>query len=301
MKKNDIWVVPIDFSSIDIEVIEYARFISTFQKPEKVFFVNIIKEFKQSFLQEFEVFQEQIIIDQKLQLENKVDAHFRDTKIPYECYVISENPFQAIIDLVLDKSASLVILGKKIRSSGSGVVSDNLARSLPCNILLVPEDFKPKLSSVLVTTDFSKHSDLAMQEALELLSVKKEVNLLAINGYEVPLGFYKSGKTHEEFAEIMKSHAEKDMEIWCRKFNHDISPIFVLCGKSSFAKQVIIQLEEKKIDLLVMGSKGQSVASLALLGSNTMKVLKVNNQVPMLIVKKPGENMSFFDAIKKMK
>lgn len=301
MKKSNIWVVPIDFTSMDVEVIKYAKFLGTFQKPEKVYFVNVVEEFKRSFLQEFEGFHEQIVIDQQRELENKVDAHFKEANIPYECCILTGTPFQEIIGFVLNRSASLVLLGRKIKSSGSGVVSDNLSRSLPCNILLVPEDFEPKLSNVLVTTDFSEHSDLAMKEALELLSAKKQVNLFAIHGYEVPLGFYKSGKTHEEFAAIMKTHAEKDMAIWSRKFDHDISPIYALCGESSFAKQVISELGEQKIDLLVMGSKGQSAASLVLLGSNTMKVLKTNNQVPMLIVKKSGENLNFIDAIKKMR
>jgi nucleotide-binding universal stress UspA family protein len=300
MKKSNIWVVPIDFSPIDVEVIEYTKFLGTFQKPEKVYFLNIV-QFKQSFIQEFESFQEQIISDQKLQLEHRVDGHFKEANIPYECHVLIGTPFQEIIDFVLKKSASLVILGKKITSSGSGVVSDNLSRSLPCNILLVTEDFEPKLSNALVTTDFSEHSDLAMEEVLELVTEKKGVNVFAIHGYKVPIGFYKSGKTHDEFATIMKSHAEKEMLIWCRKFDYDISPIYALQGKSSFADQVMSQLEKQKIDLLVMGSKGQSAASLVLLGSNTMKVLKANTQVPMLIVKKTGENMSFIDALKKMK
>jgi nucleotide-binding universal stress UspA family protein len=301
MKKSNIWVVPIDFSPIDVEVIEYTKFLVTFQKPEKVYFLNIVQEFKQSFIQEFESFQKQIIIDQKHQLEHRVDMHFKKANIPYECCIESGTPFQGIIDFVLSKSASLVILGKKIRSSGSGVVSDNLARSLPCNILLVTEGFEPKLNNVLVTTDFSEHADLAMNVVLELLTDKKHVNLFAIHGYEVPLGFYKSGKTHKEFAAIMKSHAEKEMLIWCRKSDYDISPIYVLCGESSFAEQVIRELGKQKIDLVVMGSKGQSAASLALLGSNTMKVLKANTEVPMLIVKKSGENMSFIDALKKMR
>jgi len=298
MKKNDIWVVPIDFSPTDLEVIEYTRFLATFQKPEKVYFVNVVKEFKASFSQEFQGFQEQVIIDQKLKLENKVDMHFKTADVPYECRIMTGIPFQEIIGLVLNRAASLVILGKKRISSGSGIVSDRLSRNLPCSVLLVTEDFEPKLSNVLVTTDFSEHADLAMEEVQELLTEKEGVNLFAIHGYDVPSEFPNSGKTQEEYVEIIKANAEEEMLKWCQKFDHKISPILTHQGELSLAKQVVDQVDKLNIDLIVMGSKGQTVASLARLGSNTMKVLQANSQVPMLVVKKPGENMNFIESLR---
>ncbi|MEP1097641.1 MAG: universal stress protein [Cyclobacteriaceae bacterium] len=303
MKKNKVWVVPIDFSPIDKVVIGYTKYLAALQSPEKVLFVNVVKEFKPSFFSEFQGFQEQILVDQKLRLENKVDTHFKDAGVPYECHIISGTPFEEVIGLVLNKSGSLVILGRKKISSGSGIVSDRLSRNLPCDMLLVPEGFEPKLNKVLVTTDFSEHADLAMAEALELLNKEEDekevIELFAHHSYSVPPEYSKLGKTEEEFAETMRLNAEKEMSKWLRKYDSDISPILTLQEGSSFAKQVIDQVEKQEIDLIVMGSKGQTVASLALLGSNTMKVLKADPQVPVWIAKKPGENMSFINAIRK--
>lgn len=292
--------MPIDFSPIDKAVIGYTKYLAALQSPEKVFFVNVVKEFKPSFSQEFEGFQEQILVDQKLKLENKVDMHFKDAGISYECHVMSGTPFEEVIGLVLNKSASRVILGKKKASTGSGIVSDRLSRNLPCDMLLVPERFEPKLSKILVTTDFSEHADLAMAEALELLNEEgEEIELFAHHSYSVPPEYSKLGKTYEEFAATVKSNAEKEMSKWLGKFDPDISSILTLQGESSLAKQVIDQVQKKTIDLIVMGSRGQTSASLALLGSNTMKVLKADPHVPVLIVKKPGENMSFINVLRK--
>lgn len=300
MKKNNIWVVPIDFTPIDHEVIEYVKHLGAFHKPEKVHFVNVMKEFKQHYYGEFEGFQEQLLVDQKLQLENKVKIHFKEANIPYECHIRTGTTFQEIIGLVLNRAASLVILGKKRISSGSGVVSDRLSRNLPCDVLLVNEDYEPKLTNVLVTTDFSQHSELAMNQLLELLNgLEKKPKLFALHTYDVPQEYEKSGKSYEEFAETMRSNAEKDMSRWIRKFEHNITPILQLRKESSFANLVMDQVGEQNIDLIVMGSRGQTPDSLALLGSNTMKVLMTNNKVPVLIVKKPGENMSFIDSMEK--
>ncbi len=301
MKMNNTWVVPVDFSPIDLEVIDYVKYLGASQKPEKVHFVNVMKEFKQSYYGEFEGFQDQLRVDQKLRLENKVKMHFNEAGIPYECHILSGTAFQEIIGLVLNKAASLVILGKKRTSSGSGVVSDRLSRNLPCDVLLVNEDFVPKLDNVLIPTDFSAHSDLAMNQLLGLMNemeMEEKPKLFAFHTYDIPLGYDKSGKSYEEFAEIVRSNVETDMSEWIKKFDHDITPILLLQKENSFAELVMDQVETQDIDLIVMGSRGQTPTSLALLGSNTMKVLMKNDQVPVLIVKKPGENMSFIDSMR---
>jgi len=299
MKKNNTWVVTIDFSPIDTEVINYAKYLGALQRPEKIYFVNVVKEFVSYISEGFQGVQEQILMDQKLQQENKVDMLFKDVSIPHECHIMTGTPFEEVIELVQNKSASLVIAGKKKISTGSGIVSERLSRNLPCDILLVTEDFKPNLSNVLVTTDFSERADLSMEKALELLSEKREeINFYAHHSYSVPFGYSILGKSYDEFAEIMKSSAEKEMFKWLRKFDHKISPILTLKGETSFAKQVIEQTVKLNIDLIVMGTRGQTAASLELLGSNTMKVLKEDTQVPILIVKKPGENISFIDSMR---
>ncbi|MFY9941798.1 MAG: hypothetical protein WAK57_06455 [Desulfobacterales bacterium] len=43
----------------------------------------------------------------------------------------------------------------------------------------------------------------------------KEIYCLHV--YSVPIGFYKTGKSYEEFAEIMKGHAQRDYMEFIKK------------------------------------------------------------------------------------
>ena len=49
-----------------------------------------------------------------------------------------------------------------------------------------------------------------------------------------------------------------------------------------------------------MGSKGRTASASILLGSVAEKLVQANNEIPMLILKKKGENMGFFEALFKI-
>jgi len=164
--------------------------------------------------------------------------------------------------------------------------------------MLIPEDSVPRLNNIMVTTDFSDHATLAMQSAIDIKGENKKINILAFHNYSVPWGYTKTGKTFEEVADIMKINAESEMSKWSNQFS-SIKPNFKL-KEHSIQDEILDFANNNHVDLLVMGSKGQTKASLALLGSSTMKVVKKNERIPLLIIKKEGENIDFIDAIKKM-
>lgn len=304
MKTKEVWVVALDFSKMDSSILNYTRFLSTIFQPEKIHFINVIKEVEIfTYLSgEYLGYSNQLIVDQKLILEHKVNTYFENSGISYECHINSGAPFDEVIDIVFRKKADLVIAGRKKVSKGHGIVSDRLSRNLPCSFLIVPEGYEPMLHNILVATDFSNHSSLAMQEAVEIGLVNNdiEINIIANNTYSVPMGYSKSGKSYEEFADVMKLNAAKEMNQWLKKFQYDIKPVLTLNEDNSEEKEILKTAEENKIDLIIIGSKGQTKASLALLGSTTMKMLKLNDKIPTLIIKQPGENLDFIGALKKV-
>jgi nucleotide-binding universal stress UspA family protein len=84
------------------------------------------------------------------------------------------------------------------------------------------------------------------------------------------------------------------------KFQHGIESVLTLNKDDSLDHQILSVVAENDIDLIVIGSKGQTKASLALLGSTAMKLLKTNDQVPLFIVKIAGEYLDFLDALKRV-
>lgn len=302
MKNKEVWIVPIDFSKMDLDILKYTRFLSSISQPEKIHFINVVKEPEIfTYLSgEYLGYSDQLVVDQKLMLEHRVEKYFNNSGIKYECHVNSGLPFDEVVSLVLERKADLVITGRKKSSNGSGIVSDRLARNLPCNFLIVPEGYEPQLENIAVATDFSNHATLAMQKAIEIGMVNEKTKIIGHHSYSVPMGYSKSGKSFEEFAQIMKMNAEKAMDEWSKKFQHRIEPVLTFNKDDSLDNQILGIVEENNIDLIVIGSKGQTKASLALLGSTTMKLLKANDQIPLLIVKIAGENLNFLDALKRV-
>jgi nucleotide-binding universal stress UspA family protein len=119
--------------------------------------------------------------------------------------------------------------------------------------------------------------------------------------YSVPSGFHKTGKSYEQFAEIMKGHAEKNY----REFIEGID----LKGISAVPKFRLERkdyrgiweelLEERDVHLLVVGAKGRRGGAGILLGSVTENLIKTT-QVPLLAVKEKGAGMGMLEALFKL-
>ncbi|MDA0194969.1 MAG: universal stress protein [Bacteroidetes bacterium] len=301
MKKSQVWAVAMDFTKMDSSVFEYTRFLSSLLHPKKIYFMHVIKEMdsfphlSDEFLAGFE---HQQIVEKKLEQEYKIDQYFKDSGISYECHIMTGLPMDEVINLVVRKSVDLVIVGRKKVSGGAGIVSDRLSRNLSCNFLMVPEGYKPKLNNILVTTDFSEHSRIALGKAIEIKGRNEEIRLMTHHSYGVPVGYSKSGKSYEEFVAIMKLNAEKEMDQLLETFDSEIKPIITHRTEVSLDDQILEVAKSNDVDMIVIGSRGQSRASFDLLGSNTMKLLKSNEGIPLLIVKKEGENQNIVDAIK---
>lgn len=300
MDSNGRWVIALDHTKMDNDLLKYVRDLCKVFPPKKIFLISVLKE-KKSYShlsEEFFGFMNQVEEDIKLQMSVRIDNYLGKTNVPFEILIAYGSPFDEIVQMAMNKSATLVIAGRKKQSSGSGVISDRLSRNLPCNVLVVPEEIDFQINNVLLPTDFSDHSELALDLALKIKEANMTTTIYAFHGYEVPMGWSKSGKSYNEFAEIMKSNAEESMKLWVQHIPYDIHSLTRL-DENSMADLVVSISTEKSIDLIIMGSKGQSTASLALLGSQTIKVMEKNKKTPLLIVKKPGENIDFIQAFKK--
>lgn len=300
MAKNKTWIVTLDFTKMDASILEYSLFLSKVLHPKEIHFAFVAKEMKSfSYLpDEYLGFRNQIFEDQKLTLKSRVDQVFQNSGVDYHIHISAGSPFDEVINLVIQQSADLVIAGRKKESGGSGIVSDRLSSGLPCDFLLVPEDFKPALKNILVTTDFSDHSTLALQKASEIKSADNDVQLTAHHGYDIPEDWEKSGKTYDDFVDISKRISEREMGRWISSIDFNVKSILTLLTEHPLATEVMNVAQDNKADMIIVGSKGQTRESLIMLGSNTLKLMKANPSIPLMIVKKEGENLKLLEVLK---
>jgi nucleotide-binding universal stress UspA family protein len=136
------------------------------------------------------------------------------------------------------------------------------------------------------------------------LPSKSRINwaeLVPLHLYEVPHGYSKTGKTYEEFSEIMKENAKNDFRKFVSKHNHPELECEMILNDGKNAGNLILEFATKiEADMILLGSRGRTTSAAVLLGSTAEKLIHVNKYLPMLIFKKKGETMGFFDALFKL-
>ncbi|WP_425392759.1 universal stress protein [Ekhidna sp.] len=291
-------LVALDATLMDGFVLEY---VSKFYKSfgiEEIIFLHAIKEIDTRIeIDGYEDAETNVLDEIKEKLTYKVSQYdFKDSKT--EIVVKHGSPAGIILKDAVESSFDLIVMGRKRSLGGSGIVSSHIARKSPTSILFVTQNMNPSLRNILVPVDFSEHSSLATHAGV---NIEKHSNakLSLINIYDVPLGYYKMGKTYEEFAEIMEGHAKNDFELFLKSNELDTKyPChFTVRGSNSKIDIVFEHALESRSDLIIIGSQGRTNASAVLLGSFAEKMVFRDTDIPVLIVKKEGENMSLLQAL----
>ncbi len=143
------------------------------------------------------------------------------------------------------------------------------------------------MKSILVPVDFSEQAKYAAKVATDIAKISN-AKIYLLHMLELPTGVidpssYGSSsnaptallflkRAHEKFEEFKKLSFFKGLEVE---------------DSVQFHKAfdgIIEESEKKKVDLIVMGSKGTSGLEEMLVGSNTEKVVR-NSKIPVLVIK----------------
>ncbi|MCH6234061.1 universal stress protein [Cognataquiflexum rubidum] len=218
--------------------------------------------------------------------------------VEIEVFAEEGNPMTTFLRWAKLKDVDLIIMGRKITLKGSGSLAKTMAQKAPCSVLFLPERIEMKVPKrILLPMDFSEHTNMTINFA-QKAAEQFDAEIFALHLYEVPTGYHKTGKSFEEFAKIMEENARKDFDKFVKKHQHpEFDCLFILSNKGEPGQLIIEKAKEKGMDLILMGSRGRTASAAALLGSVAEKLVEVNNEIPMLIFKKKGETMGFFDAL----
>ena len=296
-------LVALDLTEIDDHVLKYTAMLSKHMELERIYFVHIAKRLvlSEELLEKFPDLSGPI--DEKIEVDihEKVQQYFGDQNVTTKCIVQDGAPVDGILKLVKIKQVDLVIVGQKKTLKGSGIISGRLARRCPCSLLFVTEQKEEvKLDKILVPVDFSNHSHLALKRSQEL--AKKSGAALSISHvYNVPKGYYKTGKSFEEFSEIMRQNAEDDFNRFLTRNDlaDDFDCSYKLTKDGTIASSIHDHAYDTDVDLIVTGSKGRrgAIATSMLLGSVAEKLVFLDAGIPVLIIKSEGENTGILEAL----
>jgi nucleotide-binding universal stress UspA family protein len=295
-------IVGMTLGDQDEAKIRYAAMISRLASSEKMYFIHVISQNKKN--NEYKGMKQVSRDSVRERMEEIVMKYFDGAPDAKLEYIIMEDSPLVFIELLRrfrEIDMDLIVLGK-IRGelTRKGTVPVKTARKLPCSILFVPEGMKPEYSNILVPTDFSDISLDALSTAISFAASAKVPSIRCINVYNVPIGYYEGGKSYEEFADIMKGHAENHFKKFIDRIDLqgvEVTPVFVLDRNTCRAIDQYVR--EHYVDLLIVGARGRRAGAAFLLGSITEKLI-AKTSMPLLAVKKKGEGLSLFDALMRL-
>ncbi|MBN1225826.1 MAG: universal stress protein [Deltaproteobacteria bacterium] len=297
-------LVGVSFAQQDGASIRYAAMISKLAKSEKIIFLHVASnmDIPEDLLKEYPDLFQPVDTYAREEMKTLVKKYFdgyKDTQIEYK--VLEGSPLIEFLRAAKDEDVDLIVMRKRKEPTGSGSLFEKIARKAPCSVLFVPESSKAWYDNILVPTDFSENSRDAMHSAISIALASSGIKTIhCLHVYKVPLGYYKTGKSYEEFAEIMKGHAEKYYQEFIEKIDLKgltATPIFKL--EKDEAKGIEDVIKEGKFSLLIIGAKGRKAGSGVLLGSVTEHLINTTT-IPLLAIKKKGAGLGLLDALLKL-
>ncbi len=296
-------IVCLDQTTLDQTLIQHAAFIAQVNQTKKIYFVNVIKNLSipKEVLVEFPNLVENMITERQDAMESAVKEFFPAMKGISLNYIVKEGSLsKKVLKLAEEKSADMILIGRKVTLPGTGVASLRLARRASCSLLIVPEGSPAKVNKLLVPSDFSEYSKDALEEAIMIAEKHGEVEIICQNVFAVPSGYHFTGKSYEEFTQIMKIHAEINYKKFIRKIDtkgKKITPVYTQDDDDDPVQEIVSKALEVKADAIIIGAKGRTAATALFIGSMAERLIQFNDSLPLLVIRPKGKNAGILDYL----
>lgn len=296
-------LVALDTSEMDDALIKHLIRLSNIIDLEKAYFVHVEKHLELPESISLDPSEFGLPVDETIQqkIESSIVRNGKEKlKVPYKIEVIEGSRSSQILHWAAIKKADLICVGRKSGLKGEGTLSHKIARLAPCSVVYVPEILPEHFKNFVVPVNFTETSKMALEYAVELCSNSNEGDITCLNVFEVPAGYHYSGKSFEEFADIMLENARKKYKQWIA--NVDLKGIevheeYVLDKHDDTAQAIYNFTVKQQTSNIVIGSKGRTMAAALILGSVAEKLVLLNKHIPLFVAKEKNHNMDFFDAL----
>ncbi|RMF84482.1 MAG: universal stress protein [Planctomycetota bacterium] len=154
---------------------------------------------------------------------------------------------------------------------------------------------------MLVPVDFSEHAKMAFDLALGMVraaaSIGEKPQVTLLNVGTVGYGYKKVGLSLREATQQLIDKANEQLDDFLKGVDTtgvDVECI-AMCAEDD--AEAIHELGvARKVDMIVIGSRGLTASAAALLGSTTERVL-VRTAIPLLVAKRKGETVGLLNAL----
>ena len=307
MYKFNKILVGLDLSDLDQDLMEAASKMSIFSSAKEVYFINVIRDFSipEKLKKEFPDLIDKAIEERKKSIEAEVGKYFKHEEAQVVVKVlIEQGPVtKSFMKLIQQHKIDLCVLGKKNEKNAGGVLVSRIARRAGCSLLILPKG-PMKFKTLHVPTDFSNYSLRAMEKATTIARRMKESSRIVVqNVFQVPVGYHYTGKSFKEFAEIMKENARNEYKRFISKIKVDgltLEEMYTIDKNDDVISVIYATAKKIKADLIIIGAKGKTATAAIFIGSKAEKLVSLNTEIPMLVIRPKGKVVGFIESLQEL-
>ena len=306
------WVICLDMSLTDNYIIRNVVNLAAKFQPQTLHFVHVAHkpDIPNEVLRDIPDLQIPELTYYRSKIQDYVDVNF-DDNYNIKIHVIEGNPFTELLRLINRLSCDLIIVGNK-GNENQGVITRKITRKAPCSVLFVPELFKESIERIVVPTDFSDYSEMALKMGqtiagrysgcdVNILHVYKDSSKYLSQVFETVHEIDEILVKRKTIDEKLTTYARHKLDTYLEKFKnkgHALIPHISSIDRGKEIGHAIDQwILENRPDLVIIGAKGQSSASAVLLGSVSEQVYAKGADYLLMIIKRKGENKSLLKAL----
>ncbi len=218
-----------------------------------------------------------------------------------ECLVQTSHGVAEVLRVARDKDLDLAVMGRYLPSSqmGLGGRLTRVVRKCPCSVLVVPDQWRPHFARIQVAVDGSKHSEISLKTAIVLArnAGASNAELVVQTVRHVDVRHDLAGVTFKESADAQRAYGRRDLERFLSGIDTQGLAVEIVVSLSESPAHAIVELAmARKMDIVVVGSRGATSAAAAILGSTSEQVLNACG-APVMIVKEKGETLHLLEAL----
>lgn len=207
----------------------------------------------------------QLIEKQELELKGKLDEIKAGAdKARARCEIVTHEGEQAwrfIVDEAIRQKAELIVMGRRGRTGlakmAMGSVTAHVIGHAPCGVLVVPRAARTGYQAILIATDGSEHSEVAVIEAIAMAKniggTLSAISVAATDG-DLP-------RAEGQVKKVADRAAAEGITATTR----------VAVGKAY--QEIVAAAQDEGTDLIVMGTRGRTGIAKLLMGSVADRVI----------------------------
>jgi len=309
------WTIALDTSTIDKRILEYSLLLANILKPRQIDLVIVesVMDIPAVLDAELPDLRGNHLSVVKRQLQETADVFMKGLSAKVYCHVYEGNSFTELLKHCRDGETDLLVMGKKAKSKGQGVVVRKMARKGPCSLLVVPYQAAVSIHRIMLPVDFSEYSRDAVHKASNLSKSLLGSSILLEHVYQSSDWYLD--QTYETTFEVeehlqKKETLDQKLENYHRDKLLDFVKEFSLNDvqmetkltshvkrQESISHLIMQDAQSLKADLIIMGAKGKNSPIAVLMGSVAEKINRLNKKIPLLILRKKGENTSLIRTL----